>query len=816
MGVPGSANALLLASAAAAAATPGRSLRFNSADSAYLSRTPASAGNRKTFTISFWIKRTNLNSYQHVAYSETPSTGANSFSFRFNMQDAGRINDELQIYAAGAEIYTSALFRDPSAWYHFVVAVDTTQATGSDRIKIYVNNSLQTSFRSASYPAQNTDLQWNNTGRHSIGSANTILYGNLQFMAGYLADIYNIDGQQLTPSSFGETDATTGQWIAKTYSGSYGTNGFFLNFADNSSLTSGSNAGIGKDTSPNGNYWNSSGLSVTAGSGNDSLRDHPTSAGTSTGAGGEVSGNYATLNPLANNGGTLSNGNYDHSGAAALTTGTLFPSSGKWYFEVTCNTYSGGVILGYTAIGVIKSDQTINTIPNSIGTVPSGLWVYRNDALKINNGASASYGNTWNAGDVIGVAFDVDAGKVWFAKNGSWQASGDPAAGTNAAYTNLSGSIGVAINDQGFYTTTYSLNTGARAFAHNAPSGFSPLVDTLLPTPTIAKPNTVMDVKLYTGNGSTQTISGLNFSPDWVWIKGRSGATDHALYDIVRGVQKDLVSNSTAAETTQTTGLTAFNSGGFDLGSLAKLNTSSATYVAWCWDAGSSNATNTSGTITSTVRANISAGFSVVTYSGNNTTNGSVGHGLGVSPSMVIIKARNASKDWKVAHVSLAAQNMLSLDQTYATNIASWDGVTSTVFKPARSGDTYNNTSGENYVAYCFAPVAGYSSFGSYTGNGSTNGPFVYTGFRSRWVMIKNASASSSWSIIDTARNTYNLANSFLLADASDAEVTPGYFRDYLSNGFKIRDNGSGVNTNGNTYIYAAFAESPFAYARAR
>jgi hypothetical protein len=255
--------------------------------------------------------------------------------------------------------------------------------------------------------------------------------------------------------------------------------------------------------------------------------------------------------------------------------------------------------------------------------------------------------------------------------------------------------------------------------------------------------------------------------------------------------------------------LTAFNSDGFNVGSENGVNGLNDAIAAWTWDAGSSTVSNTEGSITSSVRANPSAGFSIVTYSGDSSTSGSVGHGLGVTPSMVIIKARNAGKDWKVAHVSLPAQYMLSLNQTYAQGIASWDGVTSTVFKPARVGDTYNNTSGENYVAYCFAPVSGYSSFGSYVGNGSgTDNAFVFTGFRPKWVMIKST-GSGSWPIMDSARDTYNATGLYLWSDLSNAEADnrSAYPIDFLSNGFKIRN--SAIGASSTTYIYAAFAESP-------
>ena len=783
-----------------------RSLRFNSGDSDYLSRTPSVAGNRKTWTWSGWVKRSPSPSSNPWASIFT--TNNNNFILRFE-------SDTLRYYdyngsAFASQFTTTSLYRDYSAWTHVVFVHDSTSATGSERLRLYVNGIRVTIFNSISYPALNADSYANNSVEHRIGADAafpTRLYD------GYMADIHFIDGQALDPSNFGYFDEN-GIWQPKRYFGPFGTNGFFLNLANNSSTTA-----LGYDTTGNNNHWTPNNFSVTAGPDNDSLFDHPRNFGIEGRIPGGVRGNYCTMNPLANNGGTLSNGNIDHSGSSAITSGTIFPSSGKWYCEITCSYYGGGGALGYTAVGVIKSDQSINTVPTSIASVPSGLWVYRNDALKINNGASASYGNTWTTGDVIGVAFDVDAGKLWFAKNGTWQASGDPAAGTNAAYTNLSGSIGVAINDQGTYTTTHSLNAGARPFDYTAPSGFKALCTQNLPDPTIADPSTVMDVALYTGNGGTQTISGLGFSPDLVWIKSRSNTYFHNLLDTIRGGSLRLSSNNTDAENDGSAGgatplISAFNSDGFTLpnGNL-NTNATSATYAAWCWDAGSSTVTNNDGSITSQVRANPSAGFSIVTFTGNGST-GTVGHGLGASPAMIIQKPRSSSGSWAVYHTSLGAGNAVWLNLTDASGSypTVWNSTapTSSVY----SVGSYMGTL--TYVAYCFAPVEGYSAFGSYTGNGNADGPFVYTGFRPRWILVKRANGLENWYMYDTARDTYNVCGTTLIANLTNAETYDGAIFDLVSNGFKVRNNYTGLNGSAEPYIYAAFAENPFKYSRAR
>jgi hypothetical protein len=393
-----------------------------------------------------------------------------------------------------------------------------------------------------------------------------------------------------------------------------------------------------------------------------------------------------------------------------------------------------------------------------------------------------------------------------------------------------------------FYTTNggsvgslgCTVNFGQRPFAYTAPSGFKALCTTNITTPTIKKPSTAMDVVTYTGTGASQSISSLGFSPDLVWIKGRSGATDHTLYDVIRGSQARIESNTTDAEVTSDNGLTSFDSAGFTIGTLAQINTNTATYVGWSWDAGSSNSTNNSGSITSTVRANPQAGFSIVSYTGNNTSGQTVGHGLGTTPAMIIIKNRPAgSNAWVIWHKSLASTELLTFTTTAKISDSnSWDGgsFTSTTFKVGNSSANYDTnftTGGGQHIAYCFAEIEGYSRFGSYTGNGSSDGPFVWCGFRPRWVMIKRSDASSTysnWYMCDSARNTYNVGLNFLNADTSKAENIyidnsgGGFPIDFLSNGFKYRANNSGgdVNASGGTYIFAAFAEAPFKYARAR
>jgi hypothetical protein len=600
-------------------------------------------------------------------------------------------------------------------------------------------------------------------------------------------------------TDFGFFDSN-GTWQPKLYTGSYGNNGFYLALADNSSNTA---TTLGKDTSGNSpaNNWTPNNLSVTAGAGNDSLVDVPTNGSqTDTGVGGEVRGNYCTWNPLAKlpKPADLSNGNLDYSasGTSLQVIGTIGVASGKWYWEVE----NPG---GYWAVGVAKA----------FGWSDPGNFQYTDFWGVEWSGNKVSPPNVRTAygysGAIVGVAFDADAGTLRFYGDG---------VDKGIAFTGLTN--GPYFPAAATYNGTDTANFGQRPFAYTAPSGFKALCTANLPAPVVTKPSTVMDVALYTGNNTARSITGLGFSPDFVWIKGRSGATDHALYDIVRGVQKDLVSNSTAAETTQSTGLTAFNSDGFSIGTLAKLNTNSATYAGWCWDAGSSTVTNTSGSITSQVRANASAGFSIVTYTGNGVGGATVGHGLGVAPRFFVCKRRDAgSSNWYSYHSSLGGAQALSLNTTSAaaSSLNFWNNTnpTSTLITLTGLPSSEINGSGGSYVIYAWAPVVGYSSAFSYTGNGSTDGVFVYLGMRPKLLLIKRTDTTGNWYLWDTVRNTYNVVGEELYPNLSNAAATATDL-DILSNGFKMRSTAADFNASGGTYVGFAWAESPFNYARAR
>jgi hypothetical protein len=787
--------------------TIARSVRFRGSATSYFNRTWGTPTNNQIWTFSCWAKLGDQTNYRMQLLS-SGITGSPTDYAQF--QFIGGLNYQETISSATAlGVTTSAVFRDPAAWYHVVLAVDTTQATATNRVKIYVNGILQTVTISTQV-AQNTNTTINKSTR--LGGIGALAYNGsyINNSDGYQTECYFIDGQQLTPSSFGETDSITGVWKPKKYSGTYGTNGFYLNFSDNSNNTA---ATIGKDYSGNGNNWTPNNISVTAGVTYDSMQDVPTLTSA-------TAANYAVLNPLLSINGaatTFSNGNLQiatASGSNSLGVSTIPTSSGKWYFEAT-QTASGDATFGIWQ--PFSSTTLFYSSPNN-----NYRWYGGNGNVYDGAGNVAQTYSTYTNGDVLGIALDLDNGKVYYSKNNVYQGSSNPVTGTNPVASGLTGTWLFGCNTGGT-GATFNANFGQRPFSYTPPTGFVALNTYNLPASTIKNGGLYMKPVLYTGDGTTnKSITGVGFQTDFNWTKSRSSASySHQLSDSVRGFSKYLYSNATNAEGTDATNhIQSVNSDGYVINSGASFNASGVTYVAWNWKAGGTAVTNTNGSITSTVSVGATQGFSVVTYTGTGA-NATVGHGLGVAPSMYIVKRRTGGVgNWAVWHTGLSntTTSYILLDSTSAQSTSSslWGSTaaTSTTLGIGTSVTTNNST--DTYVAYCFSAVAGYSAFGSYTGNGSTDGPFVYTGFRPRWVMVKDATtAGGYWEIHDTSRSTYNATTARLFPNDSSAELT-GADIDFLSNGFKVRTTDGTVNNSGSTIVYVAFAENPFKNSLAR
>ncbi len=744
-----------------------RSVRLRSSASAFFSRTPTSAGNRTTWTLSFWHKLGTVPSTSFQFFS----SGA-AISDQIHLQNSTNL---LRVYLAGAYVFTTpATFRDPSAWYHFVVTVDTTQATAANRVRVWVNGVAQTSTDPAI--AQNTSTKINDTGAHFIGR---YAASSSEFLDGYLTEVNFIDGQALTPAAFGETNPVTGVWQPRRYTGTYGTNGFYLNFSDPSAGAT----GIGRDSSGQGNNWTPNNISLTLGATYDSMLDVPTNWAD----GGNGRGNYCTLNPIGSSSNmTITGGNLNVTSSVAVQAfnaySTIAVLTGKWYAEATVNTGSIADMIGVCPSTLQSNSIRFDNIAGGVG--------YASDGRRYIPAGSALYGATYASGDVIGIALDMDAQAVTFYKNGVSQGTLSSFFTANVPYYFVTGDA------DGSAGINQSWNFGQRPFSFSPPTGFRALNTQNLPEPLISNGRRWMDASLYTGNNTGQTVTNsAGMQPDLLWIKARSNTYDHVLADSVRGVSAFLSSNTTAAEGSNSE-LTSFNSNGFTLGATGSMarNVSGQTYVGWQWKEGAQ------------------AGFDIVTATSTTGGVATFNHNLGVAPAFALIKGRSVVEAWPVYHRSIGTNAYLVLNTTSAqVAFANLYSSTSTQF-------VHNSLSpSANYVAYLFAEVPGFSRFGSYTGNGSADGPFVHLGFRARWIMVKRVDATQNWAIIDTERDTSNIANRRLFANLSSAEDQgiPNFI-DVTANGFKCRDANVSYNASGGTYIFAAFAENPFKHALAR
>ena len=780
-----------------------RSATFIRADQNYWSRTPSSASNQRTYTISCWYKRTAL-TYSIGNVFEAKNNGQN-YQVAFFRDD-----DKFEFHgytSSGGNQYTSQLvttqkFRDISNWFHIVIAVDTTQGTASNRIKIYINGSQVTDFTTANYPSQNFDTFINSTQRHDIGRGQA---GSSQAYDGYMSEINFVDGQQLAPTEFGYNEFQTNIWRPIKYRGTYGTNGFYLNFSD---LSSGVTT-MGYDQSGRGNNWTPNNFSTSTSThniNNDSVKDTPTN-------------NFPVWNNLRIvYGGSVSRANLYQETTAYQSYpevwNTMGMTRGKWY----CELYITGGSNGPTVSGGIKV-QTMQ--PASDGGPGVG---YQNppNSKGTAGGASPGYGN----GTLMGIAYDADIGLVTFYKNGSVYGS-TAHDDVDTTLTWFYGAAGYSYNPDNDRKIFYNANFGQKPFSYTPPTGYVALCQKNLDLLTInttdvssegqgsvvLRPQRFFDTLIYSGTGATQSITGLEFPPDLVWIKKRNAAAFHQIFDTLRGPTKGLFPNATNAEYQDSGNLQSFTSGGFTADGFNGTNASGGTYVAWCWKAGGAAVANNDGAIASTVSVNKESGFSIVGFQPTAASTAvTVGHGLGVAPHMIIVKSRGSSANWDVFHnspgSSLGAGNKLYLNGTNSQiSSGAWGSTL-----PTTSVFTFNpgSQNNNNHIAYCWHSVPGYSKIGVYRANGNANGPYEHTGFKPAWIMIKNQSNSSApWYIIDNKRSPHNERKISLNPNSSDAEATDSNFIDFLSMGFKLRTSGSYVNGGNNTdrIIYMAFAE---------
>ena len=801
------------------------SCRFNDNDSAHLYRTPSSAGNRKTWTISAWVKLG-----PGVLTETIPIWGAGQLTgstktdrFTIRNHDASNASNQANIDFIswnGSNQFqrrTVLKLRDFSSWYHIVGVVDTTQSTASDRVKVYVNGVQLTEFELSVNPSLNYNTATNDTVFQSVGSRRNNTSSVLEYYDGYLADVVLVDGTALTPSSFAEDK--NGVWVPKNPSGlTFGTNGFYLDFSNS--------AALGTDVSGNGNNFTSSGLTSS-----DQMIDTPTN-------------NFATLNALdkAGSGLTLSDGNLKYSSTTAAHTAIRatqsIPETGKWYWELCYVALTGQLKIGVAEYDVAIKDMS--TVPYTV----AGMWVMYNGTIYTYTGLNGTqYGYTGRSitsGSIAQCAYDADSGKIWFGWDGTWitntgadNNSADPANGTSPTATISTDKTLIPIH--GGYNSTEVINFGQDGtfagnktaqgnaddngigdFYYTPPTGFLALAPANLPEPTIG-PNSAENVTdyfkpvLYTGNGTAigsggKAVTGVGFQPDKVAIKNRDAADSWMVFDDVRGATKYIQYDNPSGEATSTQTLSTFDSDGFSVGSNVAVNTSGEEYLAYCFKQHPKF-------------------FGIATYTGT-AANQTVSHNMSVAPQWVIAKIYQAPSagNWLVDPDSGGIQyQVLDLSQvSYTADFGGgntvWNNTAPTASVFSLGANTNANESGKAGIAYLFASMEGVCKIGSYTGSGAADGPFVYTGFRPAFVILKHTTlAGGTWMMHDSARSPGNQSDEWFYADVAYAEQKQtGEGLDLLSNGFKLRTTNINWNQSGQPFIYMAFAECPFKYANAR
>jgi len=774
------------ASGAATSYSIDKSLRFNAFDDAYLGYTPSSTGNQKVWTWSGWVKRSEIGVYTNLITCDMHSGEHNNGIAQLAFDSS----DKLYTYfdTSGSNPYgavNDAVFRDVASWYHIVWQVD---AANTDQ-KIWVNgvelacNSGQDppdysyAMNKASHLMAMGASAWDSVGGHS-----DLL----------LAEVHYIDGTKYQASDFGETNEDTGQWVPKKVSGiTYGTNGCYLKFTDNSNTTAGT---LGAD-SAGSNNWTPNNFSVSAGVGNDSFNDTP-------------SNNWCTLSDVDSN----STIDVKQGGLQVYTShgfdlikSTFYLRSGKWYWEVTCDDCGNGFV------GV---SNWYDSYSNRGGDSNDSCTISTSNGDKRVNGSTSSYGSAVSDGDVMMFALDMDNGKFWAGKSGTWFNSGDPAAGSNPATSTLAGdeiTPSISLYDDEDYTVNFGANMD---FAHTPPTGFKAINMENYPAPTITNPKDYFNTILYTGNNADdRTITGVGFQPDLLWIKDRdtsSNAGRHYIFDKLRqsggesvlGLALDAQGNDN--DMSANGRFDGIRSDGFEVsGSDVDTNANSIKYVAYSW------------------KESATAGFDMLTYTGDGNAGRTISHSLGVKPDVMLVKKRTGgNEDWilycgDLLGTSGGWMKPNESDGTLTGHSSGFNGddPTSSVFTVGDHSRTNENTS--TYINYLWSSVAGFSKFGQYIGNEHVDGPYVWCGFKPQWLLIKNSARNAHWGLYDVRRNHFNTNSTVLEVNLNEQENSSGAAFDIYSNGFKVRNDSSSYNHSGESIFFMAFAERPFNYANA-
>ena len=761
--------------------TIAKSCMFNDGDSPYLTRTQDSGtgDQKRKATFSWWFKRGSSFGTEMIHVAAAPSS---RLLARFDTSN--RLVFRLTNGTTEYQKVTNMTFEDSSKWYHCHWQIDASQSTATDRSKVWIDGDQITSWSSDSNPGQNTDVVGLSDGTTQRIGCGSHFVG--QIFDGYLAEFNYCDGVITTVDNFGITDTATGRWIPKELSGiTYGSNGFRLQFGTDSAL--------GDDTSGNTNDFSSSGLTTS-----DQRTDTPTN-------------NLPIMRPYnPSYSQTLSEGNLQ-TATTAINRGypmcsTLRPKgSGKYYAEVRFSSTGGGNTVNF---GCYAQEDLHNYSSGNAYTggsnLGSGYWYvhggHSSQGFYHNGTKTSSDSSSFSSGDVLGLALDLDNGTLSFYNDdgnlfGSTTFDSSKSA-CFAAMTNASG-INFIWNfgDNGTFNGNETAGgnadeDGIGNFFHSVPTGFKALTKESMPE---------------TDKGVTALT----------WVKNRDTTNNNMMVDSSRGQSKHLyVDRNDAEQDYDKRGMSKFLKGGYSCGEYNFINAVGNRIVSWNWVAnGGTTASNEDGSITSTVQANTTAGFSIVLYNGNSGSAGTIGHGLSAKPEWILVKDRDAgSYEWMVQHKSLGATHYgeLSTDNPFYDNDTIWNDTepTSSVFSIGTNAGV--NSGSNKYVAYCWHGVDGFSKFGSYEGNNDADGPFIYTGFKPATVIFKCNASSKNWVMVDNARDKFNPISKWLLPNSNGAEYDASSFPiDFLSNGFKILNNGGGTNGS-NTFLYSAWAEHPF------